>query len=265
MIKTSKVANEVVILSIGSQHFNNFFLYFLDVNNRIPPTQVETVLTKPNDALTGIPTTVNAVPIVEIPLIMPTELVPVDACSNLFIFLDIDLIDRDEIGEEADKWGDGLINDLRNRLDELRRFNATLETSSDKDITLDKNKLKKGTIKLVEDEIYDKMTNLFNNKNYDSFDLDDNGNLTFTYENKVTGLGNIAALVFGNKILIYLRYLYLGYLYLRYLYLRYLCLRYLYLRYLYLRYLYLRYLYLRYSYPGYHIWDIISMKLLFQI
>ena len=40
---------------------------------------------------------------------------------------------------------------------------------------------------------------------------------------------------------------------------------YLYLRYLYLRYLYLGYLYLRYSYTGYYIWDIISMKLIFQI
>ena len=63
----------------------------------------------------------------------------------------------------------------------------------------------------------------------------------------------------------YLRYLYLRYLYLRYLYLRYLYLRYLYLRYLYLRYLYKRYLYLRYSYLRYYIWDIISMKLIFQI
>ena len=84
LIKTSKVAKELVILSISSQHFNNFFLYFLDVNNRIPPTQVETVLTTPSDALIGgIPTTVNAVPIVEIPLITPTELATVDTCSNL--------------------------------------------------------------------------------------------------------------------------------------------------------------------------------------
>ena len=48
-------------------------MYFSDVNNRIPPTQVETVLTTPNDPLIGIPTTVNAIPIVEIPLITPTE------------------------------------------------------------------------------------------------------------------------------------------------------------------------------------------------
>ena len=78
-----KVANELVILFISSQHFNNFFLYFLDVNNRIPPIQGETMLTTPNDALIGIPTTVNVIPMVEIPLITPKELAPVDACSNL--------------------------------------------------------------------------------------------------------------------------------------------------------------------------------------
>ena len=53
-------------------------MHFLDVNNIIPPTQVKTVLTTSNDALTGIPTTVNAVPIIEIPLITATELAPVD-------------------------------------------------------------------------------------------------------------------------------------------------------------------------------------------
>ena len=58
-------------------------MYFLDVNNRIPQIQVETVLTTPNDALIGIPTTVNVVPIVEIPLITPTELATVNVCSNL--------------------------------------------------------------------------------------------------------------------------------------------------------------------------------------
>ena len=41
------------------------------------------LLVTPNDALIDVPKTVNAVPIVEIPLIMPTGLAPVDACSNL--------------------------------------------------------------------------------------------------------------------------------------------------------------------------------------
>ena len=71
----------------------------------------------------------------------------------------------------------GMINlcDLKIRLDELRQFNATLETSSDKDvekdIRLDKLRLEKDTI--------------------DSFDLDNNGKSTFTYENKVINFGNI--------------------------------------------------------------------------
>ena len=58
-------------------------MYFSDVNNTIPPTQAETVLATPNNERIGIPTTVNAVPTIEIPLITPTELVPVDAYSIL--------------------------------------------------------------------------------------------------------------------------------------------------------------------------------------
>ena len=58
-------------------------MYFLDVNSKHAPTQVETVLTTPNDALIGKPTTVTDVPIVEMQLTEATELAPVDACSNL--------------------------------------------------------------------------------------------------------------------------------------------------------------------------------------
>ena len=49
--------------------------------------KVETVLTTPNDVHTGVPTTVHAVPVVEIPLITLTEFAPVDTCSNLFLVL----------------------------------------------------------------------------------------------------------------------------------------------------------------------------------
>ena len=83
LIKTSKVANEVVILSSSSYDFNSFFLYFLDVNNRTTPIQVEMVLTAPNETLIGIPTTVTAVGTAVIPLSMAIELAPVDVCSNL--------------------------------------------------------------------------------------------------------------------------------------------------------------------------------------
>ena len=52
--------------------------------DRIPQPQVETVLTTRIDALIGIPTTVSALPIIEIPLITPTELVPVVICNKHF-------------------------------------------------------------------------------------------------------------------------------------------------------------------------------------
>ena len=73
--------------------------------------------------------------------------------------VDIDPTDRDEIEEEDDKWDDNLMNELETRFEELKRFNATLETSSDKDvektITLDKLRLKKGMIERVANQIYD--------------------------------------------------------------------------------------------------------------
>ena len=83
LIKTSKVAKEVVILSNSSYDFNSFFLYFLEVNSKHAPTQVETVLPIASEALIGMPTMVTDVPMVEMPLSMAIELAPVDACTNL--------------------------------------------------------------------------------------------------------------------------------------------------------------------------------------
>ena len=71
-----------------------FFLFFVQtllfncnsftlVANKYLLTYLLTVLTTPNDVLIGKPTMVNAVPIVDTPLITPTVLAPVDACSNL--------------------------------------------------------------------------------------------------------------------------------------------------------------------------------------
>ena len=101
---------------------------------------------------------------------------------------------------------------MERKLEELRRFNATLEASSvddvEKNITFDKLRLKKDMMQLVTNQIYDKRTKLFNDtrrrlgikggasieepvRNYDNFHLDDNGNLTFTYKNKVINFGNI--------------------------------------------------------------------------
>ena len=73
---------------------------------------------------------------------------------------------------------------------------------------LEKNKVKQDTIELVANQIYDKITKLFNERRerlgikggdkivepityYNSFTLDDIGKLTFTYKNEVIGLGNI--------------------------------------------------------------------------
>ena len=122
--------------------------------------------------------------------------------------VDIDPTDRDKTGEENDEWGDDLMNDLERRFNELKQFNARLETSSDTDIMLEKNKLKEGTIELVSNQIYDKIAMLINKRrersgikggakivepirNYDSFNLDDNGNLTFLRKDEVIDLSNI--------------------------------------------------------------------------
>ena len=62
-------------------------------------------------------------------------------------------IDHYEIVEEDDKWDDNLMNELEKKCEGLRRCNATLETSSDKDvennITFDKLRLKGDTVELV--------------------------------------------------------------------------------------------------------------------
>ena len=73
--------------------------------------------------------------------------------------VDIGPADHDEIEEEDDMWDDNLMDKLEERFDKLKKFNATLETSSDKDvdITLDKLGLKEDTIELVANQIYDKM------------------------------------------------------------------------------------------------------------
>ena len=79
----------------------------------------------------------------------------------------------------------------------------------EKNITLDKLGLKKDTIELVANQIYDKITKLYNDTRktlgikegasleepiriYQNFDLDNNGKLTFTNKNKVINFGNIS-------------------------------------------------------------------------
>ena len=126
--------------------------------------------------------------------------------------VDIDPTDHDEIGEEDDKWGDDLMKDLERRFNEQRQFSEKLETSSNEDfgdITFfEKNKLRKGMIELVVNQICDKITKVFNERrkrsgiqggasivepigDYDSFVPEDNGNLEFKYKGEKIYIGNI--------------------------------------------------------------------------
>ena len=71
-------------------------------------------------------------------------------------------IDYDKIAEEHDKWDDDVIKDLEVRFNKLREFNETLSESADED-TIEmtektKDMLKRGTIELVANQIYDRLT-----------------------------------------------------------------------------------------------------------
>ena len=125
---------------------------------------------------------------------------------------DIDPFDRDEIGEEDYRWDDTFINNLETRLNKLRQFNKTLNESTDED-TIDimmktKNVLKNDTIELIANEIYDKLTKLFNDRrkrlgikggkpiidhirDYSKFKLKTDGTLSYKYKRTVIYLGNI--------------------------------------------------------------------------
>ena len=116
---------------------------------------------------------------------------------------DIDPFDRDEIGEEDDRWDDTFTHDLETRLNKLRQFNKTLNESTDED-TIEmtekvKDILKKDTIELVANQIYDKVTKFFNDRrkrfgikggmliaepirNYDNFKLKADGTLSYKYK-----------------------------------------------------------------------------------
>ena len=81
---------------------------------------------------------------------------------------DIDPFDRDEIGEGDDRWDEDFTHNLETKLNKLRQFNSTLSETHDKDlrdITINtKEVLKRDTIELIANEIYDKLTKLFNDR-----------------------------------------------------------------------------------------------------
>ena len=121
-------------------------------------------------------------------------------------------IDRDEIGEEDVRWDDTFTNNLETRLNKLRQFNKTLDESHDEnliDATIKtRNALKKDTIEFIANEIYDKLTKLFNDRrkrlgikggepiidpirDYSKFKLKTDGTLSYKYKRTVIYLGNI--------------------------------------------------------------------------
>ena len=125
--------------------------------------------------------------------------------------VDVSHLDRDEIEDLHADWDDTFTSDLEIRFNKLRGFDKTLNKSTDED-TIEmtekaKDRFKRGTIELIANQIYDKLTTLFNNsrkrlsikggepiepiRNYDNFKLADDRELTFVYKRTVIYLGNI--------------------------------------------------------------------------
>ena len=120
-------------------------------------------------------------------------------------------IDRDGLGEGYDKWDDDIVKDLELRFNKLREFNETLNESTDEDtieITEKAKALKRDTIELVANQIYDRLTICFNNdrkrfgiqggepiiepmREYRNFKLTKNGKLSYVYKRTVIDFGNI--------------------------------------------------------------------------
>ena len=108
--------------------------------------------------------------------------------------------------------GDNFKNDLEVRFNKLRKFNETLNESTDED-TIEmtektKHAFKHCTIELIANQIYDRLTLSFNNtrkrlgiqkgepimkpiRNYDGFKPADDGALTYVDKRTVIDLGNI--------------------------------------------------------------------------
>ena len=81
--------------------------------------------------------------------------------------VDVSHLDRDEIEDLHADWDDAFTSDLEMRFNRLRRFDRTLNESTDED-TIEmtekaKDRFKRGTIELIANQIYDKLTTLFNN------------------------------------------------------------------------------------------------------
>ena len=126
--------------------------------------------------------------------------------------IDITHFDHDDIEDVYGDWDNDFKNNLEVRLNRLRKFNETLNESSDED-TIEmtektKDAFKHGTIELIVNQIYDRLTLLFDNtrkrlgiqkrepivkpiRNYNNFKLSDDEELTFVDKRTVIDLGNI--------------------------------------------------------------------------
>ena len=126
--------------------------------------------------------------------------------------VDISQFDRDETKDVYDEWDADFRNDLEIRYNKIRKFNENLNESTDEnDIEITektKNAFKCGTIELIANRIYDRLTILFNNsrkrlgihkgepiadpiRNYDNFKVADDGALTYVDKRTVIDLANI--------------------------------------------------------------------------
>ena len=121
--------------------------------------------------------------------------------------------DYDKIGDEDYKWDDDVIKDLELRFNKLREFDETLNESTNEN-TIEmtyktKDVLKRDTIELVANQIYNRLTIFFNNdrkrfgiqggeliidpiREYRNFKLTKNGKLSYVYKRTVIDFGNIS-------------------------------------------------------------------------
>ena len=102
-------------------------------------------------------------------------------------------INRDGLGEGYDKWDDDIVKNLELRFNKLRKFNKTLNESTDEatinEMLIYVDEVRNDIEELVANQIYDKLTNMFNNarerfgiengtpieplRKYNNFKLDD--------------------------------------------------------------------------------------------
>ena len=121
---------------------------------------------------------------------------------------DIDPFDCGEIEDEDYKWDDTFTNELETRLNKLRQFNESTDVKTMEITYKTKDALKRDTIELIANEIYDKLTKLFNDRrkrlgikggipiadpirDYYKFKLKNDGTLSYKYKKTVINLGNI--------------------------------------------------------------------------